>query len=210
MDRFPTKTGGAYSPPPLSMMGNDVETLRSTMARELQLIAESLRGMPLISVNSIPMLWVPGVHLSLAGAVAAPVAAVRGNWPVAVYGAGAPADGYISFRTTVPGLFRLYLVYSQDAPAGGFLRWLVTTSVLGSEGGLTANQLSTAGGVAHNLSVDGPLTDRVVWKACGDMFLDAPCSVGVKVARTPGVAPDTGLTDAYVLGVSLERIGSHA
>lgn len=208
MTAFTTRTGGGYSPPGNALMGDDVETLRSSVARELSKVSEALRGFPAVSVNAIPTLWVPGSDLTLAGAVP-PVVGLRGKWPVAVYGAGVNADGSTSLRVLIPGLYRLTLVYAVDAPGGGKVQWKVSTGVLGSEGGLSSGLFTTAGTILNRLGVDPPAVDAVVWVPVADLFLASPCAVVVSVNRNGGVAPDTGVCDAYVVGVSLERIASH-
>ena len=209
-ERFPTTSRGAYAPPGAAGVGLDVDGLRDFVLQEFGKVAEALRAYPTISVNSISRGWAMGSLLSIASSGTAPAAGVRGVHPVAVYGDAVDRIGSVNFRIMVAGKYRLTLVHSTDAPGGGTVKWTGTTGILGSEVGLTAEQLSTGEIAGSATAVAGSVTNKVKWTPVKDYYLDSPCVVGVAIRRNAGVAPDTGTSAAYILGVALERLFDHA
>lgn len=209
-DRFPTKTGGEYTPPGAEGFGLGVHNLRDSILREFGFIAEALRGTPKISVNTIPNIWIPGAELSLVSAAVAPAAVKRGEFPCAEYVAGGDREGTVSTRVIVPGLYRYRLCYAQDAPGGGIVTWYCRVSLLGSEFAEGTGPDMAAVGRAYNLSINGTAgANASRWLPVADLFIPDRCAVGLSVGRMPAVAPDTGTADAFVIGLSLERIRSH-
>lgn len=215
VDRYPSRTGGPYSPPANGGFGLTVDHVRESTVREFGRVAEALRGLLAMSPNTVPNLWAEGALLTLASATTAPAAGVRGEFPVAVYGTAAERSGVVSLRVVVPGLYRLRLAWSTDAPGGGIVRWICRSSAIGSEP-IPGQSLEFgesgvgAVGADRSISVRPSATNKAQWTNLGDLFIPDRVVVGVTVGRDPVVAPDTATADAFVLGVSLERWRDHA
>lgn len=209
-DRFPSRTAGPYSPPAGAAFGKTLNQVRDSTVREFGRMAESMRGYPAISVNTIPNIWIPGSLLSVASSGTAPAAAVRGEFPSALFVASATREGTVSQQVVVPGLYRLRLVFGQDAPGAGTVRWIVRVSLLSEQYADGEGPAMAAVGETSAVTVAGPVTNTAKWVPLRDLFIPERAVVGVTVRRQPATAPDTATADAFVSGLSLERMRSNA
>ncbi|HEX9900789.1 MAG TPA: hypothetical protein VGC81_16305 [Candidatus Methylomirabilis sp.] len=205
MDRHPSTTAGAYSPPSGIGFGQSVAEVRHSTVREFGRLAEVFRRFPAIAVNNIPNLWIPGVMLSLASSGTAPTAGVRGQFPVSVYAITEEHSGTISTRVVVPGTYTMRLAWSVDAPGTAVVRWDNSVGIMGSEGAADAEPVEMGAGAEYGISVAATAVDGLMWTTFGSILVSDPAALGITIGRDPTTAPDTAGAEAFVVGIALER-----